>query len=96
MFKQGQRLFNLGALEFLKFFFTSSCPDLARKLHLTANAKGPSDFLQKVFTQTLKEREDNKNIQRNDFVQLLLKLRDTTSLTVDEMAAESFIFFTGG
>jgi cytochrome P450 family 6 len=96
-FKQGKRLFELSPLEFLKFFFTSSCPDLARKMHLTANAKEPSDFLHKIFTQTIKEREE-KNIQRNDFVQLLLKLRDstTTSLTVDEMAAESFIFFTGG
>lgn len=35
-------------------------------------------------------------MQRNDFVQLLLKVRDTVSLTVDEMAAEAFIFFTGG
>lgn len=96
-YKQGRRLFDLSALEFLKFFFTSSCPNLARKMHLTANAKEPCDFLQKIFTQTIKDREVN-NVQRNDFVQLLLKLRDSsaTSLTVDEMAAESFIFFTGG
>jgi cytochrome P450 family 6 len=62
---------------------------------MRANAKEPCDFLQKVFTQTIKERESQR-IERNDFVQLLMKLRETTSLSVDEMAAESFIFFTGG
>lgn len=94
-FKHGQRLFNLTSLEFMKFFFTATCPDLARKLHMRANVKEPCDFLQKVFTQTIRERESS-NIERNDFVQLLMKLRETSSLTVDEMAAESFIFFTGG
>lgn len=94
-FKHGQRLFNLTSFEFMKFFFTATCPNLARKLHMRANVKEPCDFLQKVFTQTIRERESTK-IERNDFVQLLMKLRETSSLTVDEMAAESFIFFTGG
>lgn len=94
-YKQGKRLFDLTGLEMMKFFFTSGYPELSRRLGLYANAKEPSDFLRRVFIQTFKEREENK-IERNDFVQLLLKLRETVSLTVDEMAAESFIFFSGG
>lgn len=79
----------------IKFFFTSSYPELSRKLGFYANAKEPTDFLREVFTQTIKEREESK-IERNDFVQLLFKLRETVHLTIDEMAAEAFIFFTGG
>lgn len=94
-YKQGQSLFNLNALGLLKLLFTASSPDLSRKMHLRANVKEPSDFLHKVFVQTIKEREAG-GVQRNDFVQLLLKVRETVSLSVDEMAAEAFIFFVGG
>lgn len=45
--------------------------------------------------ETIKQRETS-GVQRNDFIQLLLNLRKTVSLTMNEMAAESFIFFTGG
>lgn len=88
-------MFDLTPFEFLKFFVSASCPELSRKLHLRANAKEPSDFLQKVFVETIKHREES-GVQRNDFIQLLLNLRETVSLTMNEMAAESFIFFTGG
>lgn len=94
-YKHGKRLFNLNAIEFLLLLFTSGSPDLSKKLHIHANPKEPCDFLHKVFTETIREREAG-GVQRNDFVQLLLKVRETVSLTIDEMAAEAFIFFTGG
>ena len=94
-YKQGKRLFDLSSLELMKLLFTSSNPEIARKLHMLANPKEPCDFLRKVFVETIKEREKS-GFQRNDFVQLLLKLRETVSLTLDEMAAEGFIFYTGG
>lgn len=85
----------MSPLEFLKLIFTSVAPDLSRKLHFLANPKEPSEFLRNVFIQTLREREAS-GVQRNDFVQLLLKTRDTVSLSEDELAAEAFIFFVGG
>lgn len=94
-YTQGQRLFNLSSFELMKLLFTSGYPGIAKRLHMVANPKEPCDFLRKVFVNTLKEREVN-GVQRNDFVQLLLKLRETVSLSMDEMAAESFIFYTGG
>lgn len=75
--------------------FTTSCPGISRKMRLLANPKEPCDFLMKVFMETLKQREKNPD-QRNDFIKLLLKLRETVSLGLEEMAAESFIFFSGG
>lgn len=85
----------MSALDILKFFFTSSYPGLSRRLHLLANPKEPCDFLQKVFIETIRQREKG-GTQRNDFVQLLIKIREEASFSINEMAAESFIFFSGG
>ncbi|CRL05219.1 CLUMA_CG018250, isoform A [Clunio marinus] len=93
--KMGKRLFNLSSYEMMRLLFTSSSPEGGRMLGMVANPKEPCDFLRRVFTETLKERE-LKGTQRNDFVQLLFKLRETVPLSLDEMAAEAFIFFAGG
>lgn len=62
---------------------------------MRVNPKEPVDFLHKVFIETIKQREKS-GAQRNDYVQLLLKLKESASLTIDEMSAEAFIFFSGG
>lgn len=85
----------MSPLELVKLLFTTSSPELSKKLGFHANPKESCDFLQKVFVETIKARETG-GVQKNDFVQLLLKMRETVSLSVDEMAAEAFIFFTGG
>jgi cytochrome P450 family 6 len=94
-FKYGQRLFNFTAYEFLKILISASAPGLSRRIGLTTNPTEAADFLLKAFTQTIKERETSK-VQRNDFVQLLLNIRESVGLTNNELAAEAFIFFIGG
>ena len=94
-YKYGKRIFDFTPFEFMKLLLTATAPDLSRRLGIVTTPKEATDFLHKVFTQTIKEREASK-IPRNDFVQLLLNIRDTVSLTNTEMAAEAFIFFTGG
>lgn len=79
--------------QLLKFHFSSSFPDLARKLHLRANTNETADFFLKTFLETMDYRERNK-IKRNDFVGMLLGLKDF--FTKEELAAESFIMFVGG
>lgn len=93
--KYGKKVLDLDALGFLKFFFTSSFPELSRKFHLTANKRSVIDFFFNTFKKNMEHREENK-IVRNDFLQILLDLKKTTSMTVSELAAESFIFFLGG
>lgn len=91
--KHGRRLFDITTFELLKFFFASGFPDLARKLHIRTNAKEPADFFLKTFLETMEYREKN-NIRRNDFVSMLLGLKE--SFTREELAAEGFIVFAGG
>lgn len=93
--KYGKKILDLDALGFFKLFFTNSFPQLSRRLHLTANKRSVIDFFFNTFKQSMQHREQN-NIVRKDFLQILLDLKKTASLTVSELAAESFIFFLGG
>jgi cytochrome P450 family 6 len=93
--KMGKEVLDLDALGFLKFFFTSSFPEISRKMHLTANKKQVIDFFYNTFKNNMEHRERH-NIVRKDFLQILLELKKTACLTVSELAAESFIFFVGG
>lgn len=80
-------------MEAIKFLFSVEWPDLARKLHLTFINKEVGDFFLKTFKQTLEDREKSE-INRNDFVKLLLGLKDV--YTKEELAAEAFLVFSGG
>ena len=93
--KYGKEILDLDPLGFLKFFFTCSFPEFSRKMHLTANKKSVIDFFYNTFKENMENRERN-NIVRKDFLQILLDLKKTASLSVSELAAESFIFFLGG
>lgn len=95
MRKYGKEILNFNIFEFLKFIFTISFPNLSRKLHLTANKRCVIDFFYNTFKANMEHRENN-NVYRKDFLQILLELKRKHSLTVEELAAESFIFFLGG
>ena len=90
---KGKRVFNTTGFELLKFFFANSLPNLSRKLHITVFAKESIEFFQETFIETLVNRENNKII-RNDFVSMLLGLKN--HYTKIELAAEAFLVYTGG
>lgn len=93
--KMGREIVDFNAMEFFKFLFTCSFPELSRKLHLTANKKSVIDYFYNTFKANMEERE-KQNIVRKDFLEILLELKKSASLTVSELAAESFIFFFAG
>jgi len=69
---------------------------LARKLHVTETNKEVSEFFLSTIKQTVDYRKANK-VDRNDFMDLLLKIRnDGKELTFDEIAAQSFVFWLAG
>lgn len=92
-FKYGARLFDLKVHELIKVFFAFENPELARKLGLRFNPKECGDFFLKTMLETFDYREKNK-IERNDFVSLLLGLKD--SFTKEELAAEGTLMFAAG
>lgn len=93
--KYGKEVLDLDAFGFLKFFFTSSFPELSRKMRLTANKKSVIKFFYNTFKENMEHRESS-NIVRKDFLQILLEFKKSASLTLSELAGEAFIFFLGG
>ena len=92
--KYGRRLLDLTPLEILKIFFTFNQPGLARKLGIfTFFPRVAADFFMKTMHDTFDYREKN-NVVRNDFVSLLLNLKDT--LSKEELAADGMLVFAGG
>lgn len=93
--KHGKEILDFSTMDFLKLFFVSCYPNLSRKLHLTCNKPSVIDFFHNAFIENMANREKN-NVKRNDFLQILLELKKTSSLTSSQSAAESFIFFVAG
>jgi len=77
----------------IKFIFGTEWPDFARKLGWGFAPRDVGDFFLNTFIQTIELREVS-SIKRNDFVSLLLGLKD--EYTKEELAAEAFIIFFGG
>lgn len=78
--------------------------NIARKLHVTMFHKETSDFFMNVVKETVEYREKNKT-NRNDFMHLLIQLKNTGALegesttgsvSIEEIAAQAFIFFLAG
>lgn len=66
------------------------------RLRLTAFGGETKAFFYDIFTKIVKERETN-NYKRNDFVQLMLELKEKgDGLTLGQMLAQSFMFFAAG
>ena len=91
--KFGRRLFDFNFVELMKIFFSFDHPKLARKLGFTFFPKVAADFFMKTMYETFDYREKN-NVVRNDFVSLLLNLKDT--LSKEELAADGMLVFAGG
>lgn len=81
---------------FLKRLLTTNHPNLARKLHITTSDKEIGSFYRDVVEQTINYRQKN-NIQRNDFINLLMNTWNTDSpMTFNEIWAQSVVFFLAG
>ncbi|XP_055714122.1 cytochrome P450 6a8-like [Phlebotomus papatasi] len=102
----GDKAFSTSWWRTIRFNFVSSFVELARKLHITTTDKDVSDFYRGVVFDTIRYRE-NKGVQRSDFLNLLMQIKDRGNLdgdtinyegklTLEEIAAQSFVFFLAG
>lgn len=80
------------SFNFFKRAFLQTYRDLARKLHMTSTNKEVGDFYIGVVRETLEYRKKNPQIQRNDFMNLLINLKDSGVLTFNQIAAQSVSF----
>jgi cytochrome P450 family 6 len=87
------------SFNFLKRAFMATFKDLARKLHMKSSNKEVREFYFDVVRKTIEYRENNPQVQRNDFMSLLIKMMKSTgtdALTFNQVAAESVVFFLAG
>lgn len=91
----GTKSFTLVASPF-KRFLRNTFKELARKLHIKAMSEEISSFYLSITKDTLVYREQNPDIKRQDFMDLLVDMKRQNILTVEQIAAQSFIFYLAG
>lgn len=81
---------DFASFSFLKRILLGTFRDLGRKLHLSTTDKEIAEFYTDVLTKTIKYREENPKIQREDLMSLLIKLKNSLgsgALTFNQIAA---------
>lgn len=72
---------------------------IARALRITIIDPDVSQFFMNAVRETVEYREKNR-VERNDFMNLLIKLKNGQpvehGLTMEEIAAQAFVFFLAG
>nr|CAI5868967.1 unnamed protein product [Callosobruchus analis] len=100
----GKRAFTQTVGDVIKMIIIRSFPPLAKLLGIGVFSGSVTSFFNRVVKETVEYREMN-NITRPDFLQLLIELRKNgqleeqtigTKLTMEEAAAQAFIFFLAG
>nr|WCC58080.1 cytochrome P450 [Pharsalia antennata] len=103
----GTKFFTATKFKRLQFVIASNFPSIGRFLKVRQVDKDITDFFMKVVGDTVTYREKN-NYRRNDVLQLLIDLKnnaesredgfkgDGKSLTMEELAAQCFVFFIAG
>ncbi|XP_059614216.1 probable cytochrome P450 6a23 [Phlebotomus argentipes] len=86
-------------IEGLKQVFLLTFPKIGKFFDMMFNNPKVASFYMKVVQDTVSHREKN-NVERNDFMNLLIGLKNNQSesekLTLNEVAAQAFIFFLAG
>ena len=88
----GLKAFEQPRNSFLKQMLAITFPDLARKLGIKIVRDDVSEFFLKIVKDVIEYRESN-NVKRNDFMDLLLQLKNEGNMSFEEIAAQAFVFF---
>ncbi|KAL7026331.1 hypothetical protein ACKWTF_013864 [Chironomus riparius] len=91
-----KRVFEPTNWDNFKFLFMFALPKVAKIFNMSINPKFITDYFLDIVSSNLEYREKN-NIQRNDFFQLLINIKNSEQgMTLNEMTANCFIFFLAG
>lgn len=103
--EMGLKVFQQPRNSFVKQLIAVTYPDFARKLGVKSVRNDVSEFFMKIVKDVVEYREKN-NIKRNDFMDLLIQLKNENEvveareknkklgkLTIEEIAAQVFVFF---
>lgn len=99
----GRRLFLSKLSRRFRILLIAAAPNLCKKIGVPIFERSLTGFYMDVVKNMVKYREEN-SIFRNDFMQILLELKngadgkinESEGLTIEEMAAQAFVFFLAG
>lgn len=95
----GMQVFQQSKLQVLKMMFMIIFKGIATTFKMRSIPKAVENFFIDLVHKTVEQREKH-NILRNDFMNLLIQLKNSEDpnarITMDEMAAQSFVFFLAG
>lgn len=99
----GKKVFGKPRNTGVKSFLMLTFKDAARRLRMKSHHDDVTEFFLGIVRETIEHREQN-NIQRNDFMDLLIEIKNRGSLdgtevekvTIEEIAAQAFVFFLAG
>lgn len=100
--EMGLKVFEQPRNSLLKQIIAVTYPEFARKIGVKTVRDDVSDFFMKIVRDVIAYRESS-NVKRNDFMDLLLQLKNEGTLTgedrklgrltIEEIAAQVFVFF---
>lgn len=109
--KRGKAFFESNFMENITAMLTFTASDLMKSLGFPGGKPHVTNFFMKIITDTVQYREAN-NIQRNDFMQLLIQLKNDSEqkleesnskqkeskllFSMKELSPQAFIFFVAG
>lgn len=103
--KMGKKNFEVRTAKTFKVIFVMNFKKLARRLGVKLIDEDVSDFFLSSIRETVEYREKHE-VKRNDFLSLLLQLKnhgklndeaeEVGKLTFEEIAAQAFLFFLAG
>ncbi|XP_063703577.1 cytochrome P450 6a2-like [Culicoides brevitarsis] len=106
----GMQCFGNSAIEMFKLAFMSAFQRFSRKIGCRFTTKRTEEFFFRIIKETIDHRQKH-NVDRNDFMELMIQLMQTgrlkdessldestdeSPLTFNEIAAQCFIFFVAG
>jgi cytochrome P450 family 6 len=98
--------FDFRGFRLLYLIFLTAFSNFSKKLGLRTTPRVAEDYFMNILKETVKYREDN-NVKRNDFLNLLIQLKnkghveddevasagDSRKLSFNQIAAQAFVFF---
>lgn len=101
----GRKIVEPSTKQTLTDIFTTMFPKISRTLRIKSIKPEVTEFFFNMLGDTVKYREEN-NVQRNDFLSLLIQIKnegkldgeetELGKLTFNELAAQVFLFFLAG
>lgn len=77
-------------------FIRYNLPNLSKKLHIKSLPNEVSEFYLDIAKKIIEHRENNPTVNRQDFMKVLVDLKQQGVLTVEQIAAQSYLFFLAG